>query len=79
MKFVENISEVLWLHWSTKTIAGIVALQGLWLGTPDDWKTGFPLWIPSALGYLTVGAGFLAIFFKTVKQSLPSDKAEPKS
>ena len=55
-------------------MAAVVALQGVWMGTPDDWKYGFPIWLPDALGYATFGLGVLSIGFKLVKQSLPSDK-----
>lgn len=73
LKLVDNVSEVLWLHWSTKAMAAVVAMQGLWVGTPDDWKKGFPIWLPDALGYATVGLGMLSIGFKLIKQKLPSD------
>lgn len=78
MKFVDNISEVLWVHWSTKAMAAVVALQLLWSGMPTAWLVYFPEWFPQSLAYLTAALGLLSIGLKLLKQPLLSEKTETK-
>lgn len=73
MKKVANISEVLWVHWSTKAMAAVVAIQLLWAGMPASWLVYFPDWFPQSLAYLTAGLGLLSIGLKLLKQPLSSD------
>lgn len=78
IKLVDNISEVIWLHWSTKTMAAAVAIPALWMILPTSWQEKyFWDWIPQGMSYFTMALGVLSIGLKLVKQKLPSDtKAE---
>lgn len=79
-KFVDNISEVLWMHWSTKAMAAAVGIPLLWAILPTNWQEKyFWDWIPQGMAYLTMGLGGLSIFLKLLKQKLPSDKPEVKA
>lgn len=74
-RLVPNISEVLWLHWSTKAWAAAVGIPGLWELLPDSWqKDYFWAWIPQYMAYLTVTLGVVGLLLKFIKQDLPSDK-----
>lgn len=76
MKFVKNIKEVLWMHWSTKAMAASAGIPALWILLPTSWQEKyFWDWIPQSLAYLTVVLGVLSIGLKLIKQDLPSDKA----
>ena len=77
MKLVENVKEVLFLHWSTKAMAASVALPALWMILPTDWQQKyFPDWLPQGMAYLTMGLGLLSIGLKLLKQDLPSDQED---
>jgi hypothetical protein len=77
-RLVPNISEVLWLHWSTRAMALAVGIPALWALLPTKWQDEyFWAWIPQYLSYMTMGLGLLALVCKFIKQDLPSDKAAP--
>lgn len=73
-RLVPNVSEVIWVHWSTKAWAAAVGIPALWMLLPEAWqKEYFWTWIPQYMAYLTIGLGWVGILLKLVKQKLPSD------
>ncbi|MES2042098.1 MAG: hypothetical protein V4495_30150 [Pseudomonadota bacterium] len=64
MKFIDEVGQA-WRMLSVQAMSAAIAIQGAWVGMPDDMKSSIsPQWVH----YLTMGLLALGVVGRLVKQ-----------